>query len=182
MFLVYSNISSQSLLTKGERNIAKYCALEDGFLHPQFPMYSCEIQIKMSDILENYKKQNIDWKLKVSTDSPLTYVNRQLDLRKQILFSVEIPWPLLQLWHCIRQSVTSVEETRYVNYIDLFNASVPDGWFVIKRECERIESLLYKQASYINSTVMKTKGRKKKGLDLKLYRRSVQRGELESVE
>ena len=64
----------------------------------------------------------------------------------------------------------------------MFNASVPDGWFVIKRECERIESLLYKQASYINSTVMKTKGRKKKELDLKLYRMSVQRGELESVE
>ena len=33
--------------------------------------------------------------------------------------------------------------------IDLLNATVVDGWFMVKRDCERVEKLLYKTAAVV---------------------------------
>ncbi|CAB4024927.1 Hypothetical predicted protein, partial [Paramuricea clavata] len=54
----------------------------------------------MSEILKEYKKREVDYKLKVGSEAPLSYVNRQLQLHlhDEILFTVDIPWPILQLW------------------------------------------------------------------------------------
>ena len=46
-------------------------------------------------------------------------------------------------------------------YIDFLNASVMDGWFVIKSDCKRIEDLLYKKANVAHSVYKKASGRKK---------------------
>ncbi len=132
----------------------------------------------MSDILHDYRKKNIDWKLKVSSEAPLSYINRQLDLQSEVVFCVDIPWPLLQLWRNLLEG-TSDENA---NYIDLLNLTVVDGWFVIKRECERIDALLSKKSCDVKMAYKQTKGRKRKELDDKLYRLSVRRGEIDSNE
>ena len=46
---------------------------------------------KMSDVLEDYKKRDLDWKLSITSEGPLTYVKRQMDLRNEILFCVKVP-------------------------------------------------------------------------------------------
>ena len=33
----------------------------------------------MSEVLEEYKKRKLDWKLKLSSEAPLSYVKRQVD-------------------------------------------------------------------------------------------------------
>lgn len=103
----------------------------------------------MSEVIDDYRKRNIDWKLKLSTEAPLSYVNRQVDLRDKILLSVEIPWPLLQLWNTL---IKGTSGNKYVNYIDLLNSrlnsTVTDGCFAIRRDCKRMEDL------FINNAVM----------------------------
>ena len=58
----------------------------------------------MSEVLEEYSKRKLDWQLKVSSEAPLTYVRQQVDLFNKILFCVEIPWPLLNVWKNIRET------------------------------------------------------------------------------
>lgn len=70
----------------------------------------------MSEVLDNYKKQKIDWKLKLSTEAPLSYVRRQVDVLNDILFCVEIPWPLLHLWYKFLEGVPAEN----VNYETTF--------------------------------------------------------------
>ena len=84
----------------------------------------------MSDILENYKKQSLEWKLKVGTDYPLHYVKQQASQKHEFLLYVEIPWPLLHLRNELLEG-TAVT----VSYIDLLNSTVVDGWFTTKRGC-----------------------------------------------
>ena len=120
----------------------------------------------MSEILNDYMQRKIDWELKLSSEAPFSYVSRQLDLQNELLFCVEIPWPLLHLWRNLLQG-TSGENA---NYIDLLNLSVLDGWCVLKRDCERIEQLLVKRSSEVKVAYKNTKGRKRKTLDDKLYR------------
>ena len=132
----------------------------------------------MSEILKEYKKREVDYKLKVGSEAPLSYVNRQLHLHDEILFTVDIPWPILQLWRDVLEGVSSED----ANFIDLLNSTVVDGWFVLKRDCKRIESLLNKKASDVKISYRKTSGRKRQELDDKVYRLSVRRGEIDSTE
>ena len=53
--------------------------------------------LKMSLVLEDYKKRILDWKIKFNSEPPFSYVRRHIDLLNEILFCVEIPWPLLRL-------------------------------------------------------------------------------------
>jgi hypothetical protein len=98
-------------------------------------------KIKMSDVLEEYKKRKLDWKLKLSLEAPLCYVKRQVDLASEILFCVEIPWPLLLLWNNLRNSTSG----QNVNYVDFLNSTVTDAWVVVKSE--RVEERLRKQSA-----------------------------------
>lgn len=132
----------------------------------------------MSEVLDNYKKQKIDWKLKLSTEAPLSYVRRQVDVLNDILFCVEIPWPLLHLWYKFLEGVPAEN----VNYVDLINSTVTDHWFSLKRDNIRIETTLRKKCSYVKAVCSKTKGRKRTDLDDKVYKLSVRRGEIESIE
>ena len=91
----------------------------------------------MSEVLDSYKKRNLQWKLNLSTEFPLHYVTQQSFQQYEFLFCVAIPWPLVRLWSEILDEA-SVELT----YIDLLNATIVDGWFRISRECTRIEELL----------------------------------------
>jgi hypothetical protein len=97
----------------------------------------------MSEVLKDYKKRKLDWKLRFSAEAPLSYVKRQVDLSNEILFCVEIPWPLLHLCNNLRQNTSG----QNVNFVDFLNSTVTDAWFVVKRE--RIEELLRKQSAAI---------------------------------
>ena len=85
----------------------------------------------MSEILTQYKKRELEWKLSVTTEFPLRYVKQQLSQQYEFPFCVEIPWPLLRLWCDILED-TAITAT----YIDLFNSTVVDGWFMVRRGCE----------------------------------------------
>ena len=136
----------------------------------------------MSDLLENYKKQKLDWKLKLAAESPLSYVRRQADLVNEILFCVEIPWGLLNLWKIILDHASCENANDHYNYVDLLNATVVDQWFKIKRDNQRVNELLRKQCSYVSSVYKKAKGRKKNNLLYdNVYKISVRRGEVVEV-
>ena len=130
----------------------------------------------MSEVLEDYKKRKLDWKLRFSAEAPLSYVKRQVDLSNEILFCVEIPWPLLHLWNNLRQNTSG----KNVNFVDFLNSTVTDAWFVVKSE--RIEELLQKQSAAIKVAFGGKKGRKRALLDDKVYKLSVKRGETESID
>lgn len=130
----------------------------------------------MSEVLEEYKKRKLDWKLKLSSEAPLSYVKRQVDLASEILFCVEIPWPLLLLWNNLRNSTSG----QNVNYVDFLNSTVTDAWVVVKSE--RVEERLRKQSAAVKNAFESTKGRKREQLNDKVYKLSVNRGETESID
>jgi hypothetical protein len=59
---------------------------------------------------------------------------------------------------------------------------VTDGWFTLNRTCQRIDELICKHANYAKLDYKRLSGRKRKELDSKLYKLSVRRGEMESVQ
>jgi hypothetical protein len=59
----------------------------------------------MAEVLDNYKKQQLEWNLKVTTECPLSYVRQQVALQNELLFCVEIPWPLLHLWRKLLETI-----------------------------------------------------------------------------
>ena len=107
--------------------------------------YDLKIVIKttMSDILADYKKRQLEWTLKLSTECPPHYVKQQVAQELEFLFCIETLWPLLRLWKELLDS-PSVKAT----YIDFLNSTVVDGWFIIRRDCDRVrvEKLLSKKA------------------------------------
>lgn len=131
----------------------------------------------MSEVLNEYKQRKVDWQLKVSSQHPLSYVNRHVDSRNEVLLCVEIPWPLLHLWRQLLEGISGED----ANYIDMLNLTVVDNWFILKRDCERIEKLLVKKSSEVKVAYKNTKGRRRKLLDDKLYKLSVLRGEIDST-
>ena len=94
-----------------------------------------------------------------------------MDLSNEILFCVEIPWPLLHLWNNLRQNTSG----QNVNFVDFLNSTVTDAWFVVKSG--RIEELLRKQSAAIKVAAIK-----RALLDDKVYKLSVKRGETESID
>jgi predicted nuclease with TOPRIM domain len=59
---------------------------------------------------------------------------------------------------------------------------VPDKWFALKPDNQRIEELLHKECSAVSVVCRKTKGRKRKMLDDKVYRLSILRGDIETTD
>ena len=132
----------------------------------------------MADLLSEYKRQEIEWQLKLSSEFPLEYVRREAATQYDFLCCVEIPWPLFRRWGEFLEFTSGTE----VNYIDLLNASVVDGWFALKRDNERMNELLRKKSNAAKLSYKKTSGRKRQDLDNKIYSLCVRRGKLESVE
>lgn len=132
----------------------------------------------MADFLSDYKKREIEWKLKLSADFPLEYAKQQIAQEYDFICCVQIPWPLLIQW-CDLDKVTSGED---VNFIDLLNATVVDGWFCLKRSNTRLNELIRKKAQTVRAMHKRTAGRKRKELDTKVYSLCVRRGELESIQ
>ena len=132
-------------------------------------------KIKIPEVLEDYKKRKLDWKLELSSEAPLSYVRRQVDLANEILFCVEIPWPFLLLWNNFHNSTSG----QNVNYVDFLNSTVMDAWVVVKSECA--EERLSKQSATVK-TFESTKGRKREQLKDKVYKLSVSRGKIESID
>ena len=130
----------------------------------------------MSDILADYKKRQLEWTLKLSTECPPHYVKQQVAQELEFLFCIETLWPLLRLWKELLDS-PSVKAT----YIDFLNSTVVDGWFIIRRDCDRVEKLLSKKAYVVNLTYRQTTGRKRKQLDDKVYKVSIRRNETETT-
>ena len=79
----------------------------------------------MADVLRDYKNENIDYKLKLTSKFRLEYVKRERTQQCDFLCFVEISWPLLRGWCEILESTSG----EIVNYIDHLNAAVVDGWF-----------------------------------------------------
>ncbi|CAB4039331.1 Hypothetical predicted protein [Paramuricea clavata] len=130
----------------------------------------------MSEILEDYKKRKLDWKIKFNSEPPLSYVRRHVDLLKEILFCVEIPWPLLRLWNNLQENTSG----QNINYVDLLNSTVTDACFIVKSD--RIEELLCMQSAAVTVAYKHTTGRKRGLLKDKVYKLSIKRGEIESIE
>ena len=145
---------------------------------PSFMIIPVNIQ-DMADVLSIYKKQAIEWQLQVSTDFPLHYIRQQNALNQEFLVCIKIPWPLLRLWNQLMAESPSHCD---VNYIDFVNSTVMDGWFALNRTCQRIDKLIRKHANYAKLDYKRLSGRKRKELDSKLYKLSVRRGEMESVQ
>lgn len=122
----------------------------------------------MSEVLDDYKKRKLDYKLKLGSEAPLSYVRRQVNLANEILFCVEIPWPLLLLWNKLRNSASG----QNVNYVDFLNSTVTDAWVVIKSEC--VEEILRKQSATVRKAFESTKGRKREQLKRKVYKQRYQ--------
>lgn len=114
--------------------------------------------------------------MKLSSEAPLSYVRRQVDLANEILFCVEIPWPSLLLWNNLRNSTSG----QNVNYVDFLNSTVTDAWVVVKSE--RVEERLCKQSATVKNAFESAKGRKREQLKDKVYKLSVNRGETESID
>lgn len=134
----------------------------------------------MADLLKEYKRQEIEWTLKVHSDLPVSYASSQAAEQYDFICSVDIPWPFLKRWNelLIKGNASSSE----VNCVDLLNATVVDGWFALKRDNKRIDDSLRKHSGTIKNTYKNTHGSKRRALDRKVYSLSVRRGELESVE
>ena len=88
----------------------------------------------MSDILADYKKRQLEWTLKLSTECLLHYVKQHVAQELELLFCIEIPWPLSRLWKELLDS-PSVKATD----TDFLNSTVVDGWFIITRDCDRVK-------------------------------------------
>lgn len=131
----------------------------------------------MFEILEAYKNQELEWSLKLGTECPLHYVNQQASQQYEFLLCVEIPWPLLRLWSDLLE-----HKAVNINHIDLLNSTVVDGWFVIRRDCLRIDEVLCRKANMAKQVYKNTAGRKRQQLDDKVYKLSVRRMETESLE
>ena len=132
----------------------------------------------MSEILGAYQDQKLEWTLKLGTEFPLHYVNQQASQQYEFLFCVEIPYPLLRVWGDLLENTPAINP----NYIDLLNSSVVDGWFTLRRDCQRINELLRKKASMVRQAYKKTAGKKRQELDEKVFKLSVRRMETESLE
>lgn len=133
----------------------------------------------MADLLKEYKRQEIEWTLKIHSDPPVSYASSQAAEQYDFICSVDIPWPFLKRWNELLKGNASSSE---VNYVDLLNATVVDGWFALKRDNKRIDESLRIHSCTVKKTYKKTNGRKRMALDRKVYSLSVRRGELESVE
>ena len=67
-----------------------------------------------------------------------------------------------------------------VNYVDFLNSTVIDAWVVVKSEC--VEEKLRKQSATVKNDFESTKGRKREQLKDKVYKLSVNRGKIESID
>ena len=121
-------------------------------------------------------KRQLEWTLKLSTECLLHYVKQQVAQELEFVFCIEISWPLIRLWKELLDS-PSVKGT----YIDFLNSTVVGGWFIIRRDCDRVEKLLSKKAYAVNLTYRQTTGRKRKELDDKVYKVSIRRNETETT-
>lgn len=132
----------------------------------------------MADLLSKYNRQEIEWQLKLSSEFPLEYVWQEAASQYDFLCCVEIPWPLIREWSELLEVISGTE----INYIDLLNATVMNGWFTLTHDNERTNKLLWKKSSAVKISYKKTSGRKRKELDSKTYSLCVRRGEYKSVE
>ena len=48
----------------------------------------------MADVLRDYKKEKIDYKLKLTSEFPLEYAKREATQQYDFLCCVEISWPM----------------------------------------------------------------------------------------
>ena len=124
MFLVYTIMPAQLEGSISDFSREKYCVLifaRVWVVNTRGAQNS--ICLRFLTITESI----IDWKLKLRTEAPLSYVNQLVAwIRKQILFSVEIT--CRSLWKASELHFQRLNE--YLNYIDLLNSTVTDGWFV----------------------------------------------------
>jgi len=127
----------------------------------------------MSDVLSQYLQRSFEWEI-TATDPPLSYLKQQGICRFQIALAVNIPYPLLKIWH------ENVKEG--CDYIDFLNATVPGAWFKVSRETgHRIQGRLEREAGVIASKYRKIKGRKREQLNSKFLTLSILKTELVSV-
>ena len=132
----------------------------------------------MADVLSNYKQKALEWQLKVSTEFPLHYIRLQNAINQEFVVCIEIPWPLLRMWSQLMEGGSG----HAFNYLDLVNLTVTDGWFTLNRTCQRTEESIRKHASYAKLDYKRLTGRKRKALDSKVYKLSIRRGEIDTVE
>ena len=74
----------------------------------------------MSDNITLVDRCKIKWNLTISTEFPFQYIKQQTTQQNDLLFCVEMPWPLLHLYR-------DILENKNIKY--LLNSTLDDSWF-----------------------------------------------------
>ena len=128
----------------------------------------------MSDVISQHMQRSYEREISV-TEPPLSYIKQQGISRFQIALAVNIPFPLLKIWH------ENIQEG--CDYIDFLNATVSRSWFRVSRETGyRIQGRLEREAGVVASKYRETKGRKREQLNSKCLTLSILHSELVSIE
>lgn len=111
----------------------------------------------------------------------LTCIKKENVDRFAIALAIEIPFPLLQLWHGIVDRKN--EEGNTLDYIDLLNGCIPNRWFQVSRATGfRIQGRLRREAcSLVNKIKNAPGGRKIKELNCKTFTLSILVNELVNI-
>ena len=134
----------------------------------------------MSSYLSELENRKINHKLNV-VNLPLTYIRQQNVDRFAIALALEIPYPLLQLWHSIVSK--NDDQGNSCDYLDLLNSWIPNKRFQISWETGfHIQGRLRREASSVFSKYRKATGsRKKKELNNNVFTMTILVSELVSV-
>lgn len=102
-----------------------FCLCCKKYIFSQFPFK------KMSSYLRELENRKFYHKLNV-VNPPLSYTRQQNVDRFAIALALEIPYPLLQLWHSIVNK--NDDQGNSCDYFDLLNSWIPNKWFRISWE------------------------------------------------
>ena len=105
---------------------------------------------KMSDYIS---KCDLQFKLDIKSPS-LKYAGQLFS--KKVLFAIDIPYPVLKIWHGIVESTTGKEASTLSGsawqirkkYCDLLEHSIPDGVFAF-RDCPEVRKEIDESLSKI---------------------------------
>ncbi|CAB3977588.1 Hypothetical predicted protein [Paramuricea clavata] len=138
----------------------------------------------MSEVLEEYKRK-LDWKLKLSSEAPLTYVRRQVDLANEILFwerhqyKSEVDKSNKEL-EKYKKKCSDLEQERdnlleqMMNEKDKMEQEISDLTLVNKELAEYVETLEKRDFLNCQGRKMHEVGSKQKGRKLRVLKNKAQ--------
>ena len=130
----------------------------------------------MSDVFDKGLLSAFQQRIKLAQPE-LSYAKGTSERRP--LFCVEIPYPVLKIWHDYKCTNTTSD------YIDLLEATIPGGLFVFSEEesvRREVNDSLAKISGFVAQLYRKTKGRNRQDLDHKVRKFHVFQGQNKEVD